>query len=202
MHGMLYRHTRTALVVIAATFCGATSERVHAQPVGEIAERRSDLDDLKKRIRDHVRTSGDTGWTGFLADLVDNYNKTGHSSLDDQSPDEVFADYDARMDAFLEETDENRRRRAGHPRFKAGDVVRIVLKRGTFDKEGYRLSKELYVVLGPDGSKWRVKDRATGQPLGRRTGRGRGGRWGHWSGLVRAHRAARAAIAVVPFGPS
>ena len=52
MHGMLYRHTRTALVVIAATFCGATSERVHAQPVGEIAERRSDLDDLKKRIRD------------------------------------------------------------------------------------------------------------------------------------------------------
>lgn len=49
---MLHRYTRTALVVIAATICGATSERVLAQPAGEIAERRSDLDDLKKRIRD------------------------------------------------------------------------------------------------------------------------------------------------------
>jgi septal ring factor EnvC (AmiA/AmiB activator) len=49
---MLHRHTRTALVVIAVAICGATSDRVLAQPAGEIAERRSDLDDLKKRIRD------------------------------------------------------------------------------------------------------------------------------------------------------
>jgi septal ring factor EnvC (AmiA/AmiB activator) len=52
LHGMLHRHTRTALVVIAVAICGATSEQVLAQPAGEIAERRSDLDDLKKRIRD------------------------------------------------------------------------------------------------------------------------------------------------------
>ncbi|MDX9885640.1 murein hydrolase activator EnvC family protein [Thauera sp.] len=52
---MLHRHTGTALVVIVALLCGATPEAVLAQPAGEIAERRSDLDDLKKRIRDLQR---------------------------------------------------------------------------------------------------------------------------------------------------
>ena len=52
LHAMLHRHTGTALALIAALFCGATPEVVLAQPAGEIAERRSDLDDLKKRIQD------------------------------------------------------------------------------------------------------------------------------------------------------
>jgi septal ring factor EnvC (AmiA/AmiB activator) len=40
------------LVAIATAFCGMASDVVLAQPAGEIADRRSDLDDLKKRIRD------------------------------------------------------------------------------------------------------------------------------------------------------
>ena len=123
---------------------------------------------LKKRIKDHVRSTGNAAWTRFLDALVDDYNATGHSSLDERTPDEVFADYDARMDAYLAESEVNAQRRAGHPQFEAGDVVRIVVRRGTFDKEDYRLSKELYVVVGPDGNRWRVKDKASGEPLGRR----------------------------------
>ncbi len=49
---MLHRHTGTALVVMAAMLGGALSGAAMAQPAGEIAEKRSDLDDLKKRIRD------------------------------------------------------------------------------------------------------------------------------------------------------
>ena len=49
---MLQRHTRAVLVAIATAFCGMASDVVLAQPAGEIADRRSDLDDLKKRIRD------------------------------------------------------------------------------------------------------------------------------------------------------
>lgn len=52
LHGMLHRFIRTALVAIVVATSGAVSDRVLAQPAGEIAERRSDLDDLKKRIRD------------------------------------------------------------------------------------------------------------------------------------------------------
>ena len=52
LHSMLHRHTGTALALIVALLCGATSEVALAQPAGEIAERRSDLDDLKKRIQD------------------------------------------------------------------------------------------------------------------------------------------------------
>lgn len=49
---MLHRHTGTALVVLAAMLGGAACGAAMAQPAGEIAEKRSDLDDLKKRIRD------------------------------------------------------------------------------------------------------------------------------------------------------
>ena len=49
---MLHRHTGTALVVLAAMLGGAAGGGAMAQPAGEIAEKRSDLDDLKKRIRD------------------------------------------------------------------------------------------------------------------------------------------------------
>ena len=52
LRGMLHRHTGTALVLAAALFCGAASDMAFAQAGGDIAERRSDLDDLKKRIRD------------------------------------------------------------------------------------------------------------------------------------------------------
>ncbi len=49
---MLQRHICAALVAIATACCGLTSGAVLAQPAGDIAERRSDLDDLKKQIRD------------------------------------------------------------------------------------------------------------------------------------------------------
>ena len=49
---MFQRHTRAVLVAIATALCGMASDVVLAQPAGEIADRRSDLDDLKKRIRD------------------------------------------------------------------------------------------------------------------------------------------------------
>lgn len=49
---MLHRHTGTALVAMIVALCGATPGLVRAQSGGEIVERRSDLDDLKKRIRD------------------------------------------------------------------------------------------------------------------------------------------------------
>lgn len=49
---MLHWHIPAALVVMVATFCCLMPGTASAQPASEIAERRSDLDDLKKRIRD------------------------------------------------------------------------------------------------------------------------------------------------------
>lgn len=52
LHEMLCRHIRTALVAIATALGAMGSGAIFAQPAAEIVDRRSDLDELKRRIRD------------------------------------------------------------------------------------------------------------------------------------------------------
>ena len=48
----LHRHLARCLIRLAVAVCGVAAGSALAQPAGEIAERRSDLDDLKQRIRE------------------------------------------------------------------------------------------------------------------------------------------------------
>jgi hypothetical protein len=102
-----------------------------------------------------------------LPKIISVYNETPHASLNNRTPDEVYADNDEKEKRFRQDIKHNRGEDAKQTPISVGDTVRILEKKEVFAKEGPTFSKELYVVVKKDGFKWRVHPK-TGGPLERR----------------------------------
>ena len=132
---------------------------------------------IKKMIGDHIDETARTDWTEWLDDVVADYNKlTLPKALQNQSPDKVFKGPDVSLlQKHALEVEENRKRLAtgkitlatglrpvkpGRARknatFEPGESVRILLPKGTFDKEQPRWSREVYKVEGRDKARYTV----------------------------------------------
>ena len=92
-----------------------------------------------------------------VKDIVDNYNNTPHSSLDNTKPNEVFYNKEARMKIFNDNLQHNESIETTI-NLAVGDRVRIYNKKDSFSKEKPQFSKELYTISEQTGYKYYVVD--------------------------------------------
>jgi len=112
---------------------------------------------IKTMIRNYILTHDTTRFIDKLQDLVDNYNDTPHSSLNNKTPDDVYKDkkfqealykkYSAYNDKLNDKVD-----------LEIGDYVRKRVDKGKFDKEQATFSKEIYVIDRKVGTKYKIID--------------------------------------------
>ena len=112
---------------------------------------------IKTYIRNYMLSKETTKFIDNLQDLVDNYNDTSHSSLNNKTPNEVYEnpDYQEKM----------RRRDQEHNKdlsdkvdLDIGDYVRKRVDKKKFDKENARFSKEIFVIEDKEGTRYRLVD--------------------------------------------
>jgi hypothetical protein len=122
---------------------------------------------VRKLMNKYMLLQNDTHWSKWLPKIISVYNETPHASLNNRTPDEVYADNDEKEKRFRQDKKHNLGEDAKETPISVGDTVRILEKKEVFAKEGPTFSKELYVVVKKDGFKWRVHPK-TGGPLERR----------------------------------
>jgi hypothetical protein len=122
---------------------------------------------VRKLMNKYMLLQNDTHWSKWLPKIISVYNETPHASLNNRTPDEVYADNDEKEKRFRQDIKHNLGEDAKETPISVGDTVRILEKKEVFAKEGPTFSKELYVVVKKDGFKWRVHPK-TGGPLERR----------------------------------
>jgi hypothetical protein len=122
---------------------------------------------VRKLMNKYMLLQNDTHWSKWLPKIISVYNETPHASLNNRTPDEVYADNDEKEKRFRQDIKHNLGEDAKKTPISVGDTVRILEKKEVFAKEGPTFSKELYVVVKKDGFKWRVHPK-TGGPLERR----------------------------------
>lgn len=89
--------------------------------------------------------------------IVQNYNNTPHQSLDNHTPNEVFADKNMRHELYVAGIEHNREV-ATQDKFSIGDQVRVLEESTAFEKEHPQWSKELYEIVDVIGNKYRVRN--------------------------------------------
>jgi hypothetical protein len=122
---------------------------------------------VRKLMNKYMLLQNDTHWSKWLPKIISVYNETPHASLNNRTPDEVYADNHEKEKRFRQDKKHNLGEDAKETPISVGDTVRILEKKEVFAKEGPTFSKELYVVVKKDGFKWRVHPK-TGGPLERR----------------------------------
>ena len=92
--------------------------------------------------------------SAFLTDVVDLYNSTPHSSLDNRPPKDVYDDVPYMVKRHFENMKYNRSVKLKlHSKFKIGDQVRIFVgKDNVFTKERQSYSKEIYTIEKEEGN--------------------------------------------------
>ena len=89
--------------------------------------------------------------------IIDNYNDTPHSSLNNNTPNEVFKSHELRQQIFNENKEHNDNIN-DNLEFKIGDNVRILENKNKFDKEKPRFSKDIYTIVNFLGYKFELQD--------------------------------------------
>ncbi len=86
-----------------------------------------------------------------MNDLIDAYNNTPHSSLNNKSPNDMTID---------DELDYIKTKSSINPYdFKTNDRVRVVLDNDPFSKKRHRVSKEAYIVDSKSGNQFIIKSK-------------------------------------------
>jgi hypothetical protein len=110
---------------------------------------------MKKRIAE----SDDPRWPAHLGEIIQLYNDTPHSSLENRPPSEAYKDL-----AFLMAMQSRDRKHNSdlhklvNAGFQEGDRVRIAMPKGTFSKEQAHYSRELYTIQEPKGHGFMLVD--------------------------------------------
>jgi len=112
-------------------------------------------------LNKYILTKNTTKWSKWLPEVIDLYNDTPHSSLNNMTPNEAAADLEGLKERHSKDIEYNDDRGAKSP-IAVGDTVRILTAKETFAKEGPRFSKELYVIVKKEGFKWRVHPQSGG----------------------------------------
>lgn len=130
---------------------------------------------LKVLVAKKIAADDDAKWTTWLPDIVKLYNSTPHDGLSASegkptTPDELYADNRASYFKWRRELAANGAVAAKvAEKFTTGMFVRILLRKGAFDKEsaGPPMSLEVYKVVAVKGTRISVVDAATGEAYGR-----------------------------------
>lgn len=113
---------------------------------------------LKGLIKKYMVSENSVEWTKWIGKIVDLYNTTPHSSLQDLTPDDVWKNEGVQNEIHTQNLLENADAYDKMPSFDKGTVVRVRRRKGTFDKEGQTYSNDIYKIHGKEGNKYIVKD--------------------------------------------
>jgi hypothetical protein len=100
---------------------------------------------IKKYIQKYMLIHDDFKWTSYLDKVVELYNDTSHQGIKDMTPNEVFDDYAYMLGLYKGQKKANQEVNKSYD-LKAGDKVRAMVGKGTFEKEKARFSQEIYVI--------------------------------------------------------
>ena len=120
---------------------------------------------IKLLMKKHITDTDDPRWTMHLDGIVQLYNDTPHSSLDNRPPSEAYKDR-----AFLRSMHARDRsyntaiHNVVNVGFVEGDRVRIAMPKSAFSKEKAQFSRELYTVREPKGHGFLLLDEE-GRPV-------------------------------------
>jgi hypothetical protein len=94
-------------------------------------------------IEKYLTSVNSNRWIDKLDDFVENYNSSYHSSIK-KIPErlEIFDEVDIIRDSIAHNN------RLDSSSIKRGDFVRLLNKRGAFEKEGQRFTCKIYIVEG------------------------------------------------------
>lgn len=110
---------------------------------------------LKRRIRNYLIQHSTKDFITPLSGIVSDYNDTVHSRLGD-TPNNIAASPE-KIESIREAAHQHNNREATASRIKSGTRVRHVTRKGTFDKEGPRFTKDIFKVLERDGFRYRLE---------------------------------------------
>jgi hypothetical protein len=112
---------------------------------------------LKKFIKKFMAQNNSPKFIDYLDDLVDAYNETPHSSLDNKTPDDVFADGELQKKIYKKAHKHNNELK-GKIGLNIGDFVRRAIVKKKFEKEKETFSKGIFVVYDIEGTRYRLID--------------------------------------------
>ena len=112
---------------------------------------------IKSKILKYQLSSGNINFIDVLQEIVDNYNNSSHSSLKDQSPNDVFNNKKLQIDKKNEDLIYNLEVKE-NIKLNIGTHVRIFNSKKIFDKEGQTFSKKIYSISEQVGNKYKVAD--------------------------------------------
>ena len=117
---------------------------------------------IKTEISKYMTANNTTKWYSELPRLIDLYNNTPHSATGDIKPNKIEGNEENEIKVSTINFKKQIESQANHKKrqtFKAGDKVRVLIKKGTFTK-GYEItySKEVYIVESVDHGKATLDD--------------------------------------------
>ena len=112
---------------------------------------------IKTYIRNYMLSKQTTKFIDQLQNLVDNYNDTPHSSLNNKTPNEVYSDKDY-QEKMHRRNNEYNQGLSEKIDIDVGDYVRKRVDRKKFDEENARFSAEIHVVDEKEGTRFRLVD--------------------------------------------
>ncbi len=95
-------------------------------------------------------------WVSGLDDIVELYNNTPHSSLRENTPNEVYDDYDYCFELYNSQKKYNERMN-DKVSFGVGDRVRVLLGKNAFEKEKAPFSTEIYTIEDKIGYRFKLE---------------------------------------------
>jgi len=110
---------------------------------------------IKKYLRNYMVENNKAKFIDVLDSLVENYNNTPHSSLDNKTPNDVYDDIDAQQNIY-EDAMEHNIKLERNIDLEIGDYVRKVVGKSSFEKEKTTFSKEIYVIFDKKGYKYKL----------------------------------------------
>ncbi len=112
---------------------------------------------FKTYIRNFMLSKDSTKFIDHLQDLVNNYNNTPHSSLNNMTPNEVY-DNPSYQEKMQRRDQEHNKDLSEKIDLDIGDYVRKRVDKKRFDKENAKFSKEIYVIEEKEGTRYRLVD--------------------------------------------
>jgi hypothetical protein len=126
---------------------------------------------IKQMLWRKYQATNDRNWPSYLEAIVDEDNKSPHSSLKGETPNQMYQDRLGLAEMWQKNSEHNEgvNVAADNSKFPVGTNVRLVVKKGPVEKGGATLSPQVYVVLeGGSKTTYRLKNVKTGDELKRR----------------------------------
>uniref|UniRef100_A0A6C0EIP7 Integrase catalytic domain-containing protein n=1 Tax=viral metagenome TaxID=1070528 RepID=A0A6C0EIP7_9ZZZZ len=113
---------------------------------------------FKNKVIKYQLSTGNINFIYIYKDLLDNYNNTQHSGINNNTPNEAFNNPDIQIE-YRKEALEHNHNIYNNINLKIGDTIRAIKTNKTiFDKEGINFSKKIYTIDDIKGLKYIIKD--------------------------------------------